>query len=149
MHLSNALHLWGLKAFEGQGLRARLCCRKISDSIFWLHCFTPRWLGGAIPCPKKVPKEIYKKKRYKQIRDKNISSILSFIYLVKGITDAMSQDVAWCPKHHTAKWCCWFNGHCLKRERWYCFLFQGENPFFFYACVISFSVRDLLKFLQI
>ena len=29
-------------AFEGQGLRARLCCRKISDSIFWLHCFTPR-----------------------------------------------------------------------------------------------------------
>ena len=31
-----------LKAFEGQGLRARLCCRNISDSIFWLHCFTPR-----------------------------------------------------------------------------------------------------------
>ena len=53
----------GLKAFESQGLRARLCCRKISDSIFWLHCFTPRWLAGAIPCPKKVPKEIYKKKR--------------------------------------------------------------------------------------
>ena len=54
---------WNLKSFEGQGLRARLCCRKISDSIFWLHCFTPRWLAGAIPCPKKVPKEIYKKKR--------------------------------------------------------------------------------------
>ena len=34
--------VWDLKAFEGQGLRARLCCRKISDSIFWLHCFTPR-----------------------------------------------------------------------------------------------------------
>ena len=27
---------------EGQGLRARLCCRKISDSIFWLYYFTPR-----------------------------------------------------------------------------------------------------------
>ena len=38
----NLSGLWNLKAFEGQGLRVRLCCRKISDSIFWLHCFTPR-----------------------------------------------------------------------------------------------------------
>ena len=28
--------------YEGQWLRARLCCRKISDSIFWLYYFTPR-----------------------------------------------------------------------------------------------------------
>ena len=34
--------MWNLKAFEGQGLRAKPCCRKISDSIFWLHSFTPR-----------------------------------------------------------------------------------------------------------
>ena len=70
---------------EGQGLRARLCCRKISDSIFWLHCFTPRWLAGAMPCPKKVPKELYKKKkkRLKQIRDEDVSFILSFIYWVQ------------------------------------------------------------------
>ena len=27
--------------FEGQWLRARLCCHKISDSIFWLYYFTP------------------------------------------------------------------------------------------------------------
>ena len=40
--LVSEFELWDLKAFEGQGLRARLCCRKISDSIFWLHCFTPR-----------------------------------------------------------------------------------------------------------
>ena len=33
--------MWNLKAFEGQRLRAWLCCRKISDSIFWLHCFPP------------------------------------------------------------------------------------------------------------
>ena len=45
--------------------------------------FTPRWLASAMPCPKKVPKEIYKKKRQKQIRDENISSILSFIYWVQ------------------------------------------------------------------
>ena len=64
---------------------------------------------------KESPKEIYKKKRLKQIRDENISSILSFIYLANGLTNATSQDVAWCPKHQTAKWCCWFDGHCPTR----------------------------------
>ena len=57
------LYLWCLKAFEGQGLRARLCCRKISDSIFWLHCFTPRWLTGAMPCPKESPKRNIQKEK--------------------------------------------------------------------------------------
>ena len=46
----------------GQGLRARLCCRKISDSIFWLYYYTPRWLAGAMPCPKKVQKKYTKRK---------------------------------------------------------------------------------------
>ena len=83
--------------FEGQGLRARLCCRKISDSIFWLHCFIPRWLASAMPCPKKVPKEMYKKKGQKEIRDENISFILSFIYLVT------SCDVGVVPKTPDSK----------------------------------------------
>ena len=83
-----------MKAFEGQGLRARLYCRKISDSIFWLHCLTPRWLVGAMPCPKKVPKEIYKKEKIeKKIRGENISSILSFIYLGEGTNQSY---VMWC-----------------------------------------------------
>ena len=82
--------------------------------------------------PKESPKRnIQKEKIEKKIRDKNISSILSFIHLVKGLTNATSWDVAWCPKHQTAKWCCWFDGHCLKRERSYRLLFQEENPFFF------------------
>ena len=51
------------RGFVCQWLRARLCCRKISDSIFWLYYFTPRCLAGAMPCPKKVPKEIYKKEK--------------------------------------------------------------------------------------
>ena len=46
----------------GQWLRARLCCRKISDSIFWLYYFTPRWLAGVMPCPKKVQKKYTKRK---------------------------------------------------------------------------------------
>ena len=53
----------GLEGFLwSQWLRARLCCRKISDSIFWLFCFTPRWLAGAMPCPKKVHKKYTKGK---------------------------------------------------------------------------------------
>ena len=34
---------------------------------------------------------------------------------MNGLTNATSQDVAWCPKYQTAKWCCWFDGHCLAR----------------------------------
>ena len=75
--------LVGFEWLRYQGLMARLCCRKISDSIFWLYYFTPSWLAGAMPCPKNVPKEIYKKKRLKQIRDKDVSFILSFIYWVQ------------------------------------------------------------------
>ena len=62
------IHVFGvhqcgiLKAFEGQGLRARLCYRKISDFIFWLYDFTPRWMTGAMPYPKKVPKKCTKRK---------------------------------------------------------------------------------------
>ena len=56
-----------------------------------------------MPCPKKVPRELYKKKRQKQIRDENISSILSFIYWVKGLTDATSQDVDVVPKTPDSK----------------------------------------------
>ena len=51
------------RVFEGQGLRARLCCRKISDSIFWLYHFTPRCLAGAMPCPKKSPKRNIQKEK--------------------------------------------------------------------------------------
>ena len=34
---------------------------------------------------------------------------------MNGLTNATSQDVAWCPKHQTAKGCCWFDGHSLTR----------------------------------
>ena len=131
VNTTHDLILWNLKAFEGQGLKARLCFHKISDSIFWLHCFTPRQLAGTMPCPKKVPKELYKKKKQKQIRDENISSILSFIYLEKGLTDTTSWDVAWCPKHQTAKWCCQFDWLCLKEKDNIVSFFKRKNPFFF------------------
>ena len=59
--------------YEGQWLRARLCCRKISDSIFWLYYFTPRWLAGAMPCPKKV------QKKYTQRKDRNRQETKTFL----------------------------------------------------------------------
>ena len=59
--------------------------------------------GRCNALPKEGPKEIYKKKRQKQTRDENISSILSFIYLVNGLTNATSQDTAWCPKTPDSK----------------------------------------------
>ena len=34
---------------------------------------------------------------------------------MNGLTNATSWDVAWCPKHQTAKWCCWFDGHSLTK----------------------------------
>ena len=34
---------------------------------------------------------------------------------MNGLTNATSQDEAWCPKRQTAKWCCWLDGHSLTR----------------------------------
>ena len=34
---------------------------------------------------------------------KNFSFRLSFIYLVNGLTNATSKDIAWCPKHQIVK----------------------------------------------
>ena len=140
--------MWSLKYFKGQGLRVRLCCRKISDSIFWLHCFTPRWLAGAMPCPKKVQKKYTKRKDRKKIRDENISSILSFIYLVKGLTDATSQDVVWCPKHQTAKWFCWFDGHCLKEKDDIVSFFKGKILFSFTHASSPFPLETSGRFFK-
>ena len=63
----------------GQWLRARLCCLKISDSIFWLYYFTPRCLVGARPCPKKVQKK-YTKRKDRNIRRKHFFH--TFLYLL-------------------------------------------------------------------
>ena len=55
----------------------------ISDSIFRLFYFTPTLDCRCYALPKKVPKELYKKKRQQQIRDEDVSFILSFIYWVQ------------------------------------------------------------------
>ena len=93
----------GFEGFEGQGLRARLCCRRYLTPYFG-YIILPHidWPAQCL-AQRKSQKKYTKRKDRKKIRDENISSILSFIYWVKGLTDATSQDVAWCPKHQTAK----------------------------------------------
>ena len=140
----------GFECFEGQGLRARLCCHRYLTPYFG-YIILPDidWPAQCLAQRKSPKRNIQKEKIEKTIRGENISSILSFIYLVKGLTNATSQDVAWCPNHQTAK-----NGvvgstdTAWKRKNTLLPLSRGK-PFFFYACVISFSVRDLWEFLQI
>ena len=64
----------------GQWLRARLCCRKISDSIFWLYYFTPRWLAGECPAQRKSKRNIQKEKIETDKRRKHFFH--TFLYLL-------------------------------------------------------------------
>ena len=56
-----------------------------------------------MPCPKKVHKKYKKREDRNRQETKNFSFRLSFIYLVNGLTNAMSKDIAWCPKHQIVK----------------------------------------------
>ena len=142
--------MWDLKALkvrgEGQGCVAVRYLTPYFDYAVSPHVDWP----AQCLAQRKSQKKYTKRKDRKKIRDENISSILSFIYWVKGLTNATSQGVAWFPKHQTAKWCCWFNGHCLKKGKDNIVsFFKRKILFSFYACVISFSVSDLWEFLQI
>ena len=76
--------LWGMWlkiTGKGQGCVAIW----ISDSIFWLFYFTPMLTGRYNALPKKVPKRIIQKKSQQQIRDEDVSFILSFFYWVQQL----------------------------------------------------------------
>ena len=76
-----SMGLWGMwLKVTGKGQGCVAVC--ISDSIFWLFHFTPTLSGRYNALPKKVPKELYKR-RQQQVRDEDVSFILSFIYWVQ------------------------------------------------------------------
>ena len=110
------LSLWGLKALKVRGL-GQGCVDIRYLTPYFGYTVSPHvdWPAQCL-AQRKSQKKYTKRKDRKKIRDKNISSILSFIYWVKGLTNATSWDVAWCPKHQAAKWCCRFDGHCLKER---------------------------------
>ena len=69
---------------EGQGQRAKMCCHLISDSIFWLVYFTATLTGRCNALPKKVPKELYKKKTATDKRQRHF--FYTFLYLLGSTT---------------------------------------------------------------
>ena len=69
---------------EGHGQRARLCCCLISDSIFWLFYFTPRWLVGVTPCPRKPQRNYTKEKTATDKRQRHF--FYTFLYLLCSTT---------------------------------------------------------------
>ena len=123
----NESPMWDLKAFEGQGLRARLCCRKISDSIFWLHCFTPRCLAQ-----RKTQKKYTKRKdRNKDKRRKHF--FYTFLYLLdEGTNQRYVPRRSVVPKTPESK--IGFVGStdtAWKRNIISSPFSRGKNPFFF------------------
>ena len=140
----------GFEGFKGQGLRARLCCCRYLTPYFG-YIILPHvdWPAQRL-AQRKSQKKYTKRKDRKKIRDENISSILSFIYWVKGLSNTTSQDVGVVPKTPDSKIgvvgstdTAWKKGKIISSP------FSRGNLFFFYACVISFSVSDLWEFLQI
>ena len=104
--LASRSPMWGLKVFsvevtnvglegfyEGQWLRARLCCRKISDSIFWLYYFTPHvvWLAQCL-AQRRSKRNIQKEKIRTDRRRKHFFH--TFLYLLGEWTNQR-----YVPKH--------------------------------------------------
>ena len=72
------IFLWGLwlkVRGNGQGCVA---VRYLTPYLVFF-ILPPRWLVGVMPCPRKSPKELYKRNRQKQVRDEDVSFILFFI----------------------------------------------------------------------
>ena len=53
---------------------------------------------------------------------------------------------AWCPKHQTAKWCCWFDGHCLKEKENFAPFVKRKAIFSFTHVSSPFPVMNLWEF---
>ena len=70
-----------------------------------------------MPCPKKVHKKYKKREDRNRQETKNFSFRLSFIYLVNGLTNATSKDIAWCPKHQIVNTVLSVWRHYPKRDR--------------------------------
>ena len=65
---------------------------------------------------RRFKRNMQRKDRNRQ-ETKNFSFRLSFIYLVNGLTNATSKDIAWCPKHQIVKTVLSVQRHYPKRER--------------------------------
>ena len=58
----------------------------------------------------------------------------------------LPKTYAWCPKHQTAKWCCWFDGHCLKEKNYFAPFVKRKAFFSFTHASSPFPVMDIWEF---
>ena len=142
--------LWDLKAFEGQGLRARLCCRRYLTPYFG-YTVSPHvdWPAQCLAQRKSQKGYTKRKDRKKDKRRKHF--FYTFLYLLgEGTNQHYVPRRSVVPQNTRQQ-----NGvvgstdTAWKRKDNIVSFFKRKILFSFYACVISFSVRDLWEFLQI
>ena len=103
--------------------------------------FHPKLTGWRNALPKESPKRNIQKEKIETDKRRKLF-FHTFLYLLgEGTNRCYVPRRSMVPK--TSKWCCWFDGHCVKEKD------NIVSFFSFYACIISFSVRDLWEFLQI
>ena len=110
--------MWGMWLLKVTGKGQGCVAVSISDSIFWLFYFTPMLVSQCNPLPKKVPKELYKRK------DSNRQETKAFLLYFPLFT--------------------WFNIHSMDEGVFPEYIEMFESPFkvsknmliiFMYACV--------------
>ena len=110
--------MWGLKIFMIVSGLGQDCVAVRYLTPYFGYLVLPHVdLAGAMPCPKKVHKKYKKREDRNRQETKNFSFRLSFIYLMNGLTNATSKDIAWCPKHQIVKTVLSVRRHYPKRER--------------------------------
>ena len=82
------------------------------------------------------------------MRDENISSILSFIYWVKGLTDATSQDIGVVPKTPDSKMVLLVRRTLPESQRILCSLYQEESLFSFTHASSPFALETSGSFFK-
>ena len=132
----------GFEGFEGQGLRARLCCRRHLTPYFG-YITLPHVDWPAQCLAQRKPKRNIQKEKI-EIDKRRKHFFYTFLYLL-----CEGPNRRYCPKHQTAKWCCWFDGHCLKeKDNMVSFFFQEEYLLSFTHASSPFPLETSGSFLK-
>ena len=108
------------EGFEGQGLRARLCCRRYLTPYFD-YIILPHvdWPAQCLAQRKSQKKYTKRKDRKKDKRRKHF--FYTFLYLLGEGTNQRyiprRRRGAQNTRQENGSLCCWFDGHCLKKEQ--------------------------------
>ena len=138
----------GFEDFEGQGLRARLCCRRYLTPYFG-YIILPTLTGQRNALSKESPKRNIQKEKI-EIDKRRKHFFYTFLYLLgEGTNQRYIPRRSVVPKTPDSKMVLLGSTDTARKRKIISSPFSRGMPFFFYAYVISFSVRDLWEFLQI